>query len=108
MAPFRRPLDSYLLWVKERIIEARDYLKGRKPFLGITISLLFDTLSLTLQRIVIDRKGISIIDQMRKEKKIYFDTFVGIFRQESVKLEKLNIVENCKSLIFIQKINKEL
>lgn len=66
MAPFRRRLDPYLSGVQERFVEARDYLEGRKPFLGITISFLFAAVLLASQRMVVDRKGVSIIEQLTR------------------------------------------
>ncbi|MEM3056107.1 MAG: hypothetical protein QW639_02635 [Candidatus Bathyarchaeia archaeon] len=52
--------------MQERFVEARDYLEGRKPFLGITISFLFAAVLLASQRMVVDRKGVSIIEQLTR------------------------------------------
>jgi len=79
----KKVLDPYLVSVKERIYEAESYFRGEKGISwGPVIRLFFDALMSTLQRLVIDIKGVKPIEELRKERKLYFDNLIRILNRE--------------------------
>jgi len=92
------PLDPYLSDVKEKLIEAKEYLEGKRVSTGIVVTLVFDVIMITLERMVIDRKGVKPIEQLRKEKRVYFDSLVGILNAEGVKISNVTELEILRDL----------
>ena len=97
-------LDPYLISVKEKIYEAESYFRGEKGILwSQVIILLYDAIMSTLQRLVIDIKGIKPIEQMRREKKLYFDNLISILRKEgkitSEEIKELEILRDLRNRV---------
>ena len=84
-------MDPYLDSVKEKFVEAGSYLEERRFSRGIVINLLWDAIMTTLQRMVIDKKGLKVLEQLRKDKKIYFETLISILRKDDVEIS--NVME---------------
>ncbi|MEM3712205.1 MAG: hypothetical protein QXR97_01505 [Thermoproteota archaeon] len=77
-------LDPYLVSVREKFADAESYFRGERVQWGPVIVDMFDAVMLTLQRLVIDLKGVAPIEDLRKEKKLYFDTLANILSKEGV------------------------
>lgn len=94
-------LDPYLASVKEKISETESYFKGEKGVSwGPVIVLLFDALMFMLQRLIIDIKGIKPIEELRKEKKLYFDNLISILKEKEhiLDLDELKELEILRDL----------
>ncbi|MEM3873977.1 MAG: hypothetical protein QXU45_02470 [Candidatus Bathyarchaeia archaeon] len=91
-------LDPYLTDVKEKLLEAEQYLKGKKISTGIIVTLCYEAVITTLQRMIIDKKGMKPIEDLRKEKKIYFDNLVNILRNSGVNIENITDLEILRDL----------
>lgn len=91
-------LDPYLVSVREKFLEVGEYFKGRRFSWGPVVILLFEAVMLTLQRIIIDKKGVKSVEQLRKEKKLYFDILVKILEREGVKVKNIRDLEILKDL----------
>jgi enamine deaminase RidA (YjgF/YER057c/UK114 family) len=59
---------------------------------------MFEAVMLTLQRMVVDKKGVTTLEELRKQKKLYFDTLVNILEKEGLKLEDVKDLEILKDL----------
>jgi hypothetical protein len=87
-------LDPYLASVKENILEVESYFKGEKGISwGPVIVHLFDAVMLTLQRLVIDKKGVKPIEELRRERKLYFDNLISILKDEEKILDPKDLKE---------------
>lgn len=91
-------LDPYLVSVREKFLEVGEYFKGIRFSWGPVVILLFEAVMLTLQRIIIDKKGTKAIEQLKKEKKIYFDILVKILEKEDVVVKNVKNLEILKDL----------
>lgn len=89
----KNPLDPYLERVKESLMEAKEYLECRRVPLKEVVKRCHDAVMTTLQRMVIDKKGMTVLEQLRKEKKLYFNTLVSILKEEGVEINNLNELE---------------
>ena len=97
-------LDPYLASVREKFAEVSKYFKGEKGVLwGPVVVLSFDAVMCALQRAVIDVKGIRVIEQLRREKKLYFDTLVKILKDEGLigtdELKELEILKDLRNRV---------
>lgn len=77
-------LDPYLVSVREKFADAESYFRGERVQWGPVIVDMFDAVMLVLQRLVIDLKGVAPIEDLRKEKKLYFDALANILSREGV------------------------
>lgn len=91
-------LDPYLTDVKEKLLEAEEYLKGKKISTGIIVTLCYEAVMTTLQRMIIDKKGMEPIEELRREKKIYFNSLVNILRSSGVSVENITELEILRDL----------
>ena len=93
-------LDPYLSTIKEKIEEAEHYLQEERIFPETIVKLSFEAVMYTLMRRIIDLKGIKPIEDLRRQKKLYFETLIGILRNEGepidsyVQLELLRDLRN--------------
>jgi hypothetical protein len=98
-------LDPYLASVKENILEVESYFKGEKGISwGPVIVHLFDAVMLTLQRLVIDKKGVKPIEELRRERKLYFDNLISILKDE----EKILDPEDLKELEILRDLRNRV
>lgn len=93
-----RLLDPYLSDVKEKLLESEQYLKGKKISTGIIVTLCYEAIMTALQRMIIDKKGMKPIEELRKEKKIYFDTLINILQSAGVSIENIADLEILRDL----------
>ena len=95
-----KPLDPYLAIIKEKIEEAEHYLQEERIFPETIVKLSFEAVMYTLMRRIIDLKGTKLIEDLRRQKKLYFETLIGILRKEGepidsyVQLELLRDLRN--------------
>ena len=98
-------LDPYLISAKEKIIAMEKYFKGETSVSwSPVVTLAHDALMATLQRMIIDvkgSKGIQVIEQLRREKKITLHTLskllkdMGVIDEDEMKnLEILRDIRN--------------
>ncbi len=94
-------LDPYLADVKEKLLEAEQYLKGKKISTGIIVTLCYETVMTTLQRMIIEKKGMKPIEELRKEKKIYLEPLVSMLKSLSVDIEitELEILRDLRNKV---------
>jgi len=96
-------LDPYLASVREKFSDAESYFRGERVQWGPVIVDMFDAVMLTLQRLVIDAKGIEPIEELRKEKKLYFDSLASILSREGIlkpeDLKELSILKDLRNRI---------
>jgi hypothetical protein len=97
-------LDPYLATVRESILEAESYFKGEKGVSwGPVIVHLFNAVLFTLQRLVIDKKGVKPIEGLRREKKVYFDSLISILEDEKIldpeDLKELEILRDLRNRV---------
>ncbi|MGB9760851.1 MAG: hypothetical protein ACPLZG_13560 [Thermoproteota archaeon] len=98
-------LDPYLSSVKENVFEVESYFKGEKGISwGPVIVHLFDAVMLTLQRLVIDKKGVKPIEELRRERKLYFDSLISILKNE----EKILDPEDLKELEILRDLRNRV
>ena len=53
---------------------------------------------ITLQRIIIEKKGVKTIEELKKQRKLYFDVLVNIAEKSGVKISNLEDLEILKTL----------
>jgi len=94
----RKLLDPWLQSVKEKFSEARDYIEGSRVSRGIVVKLLFDAVITTFQRMIIDRKGFNVLEQLRKGKKLYFNSLISILRKDGVEIENITELDILRDL----------
>ena len=76
-------LDPYLSRVREIIREVESYLRSESgTSWSRAISLLYDAVTLTLQKLVIDIKGINAVERMEREEEQHFDNLINILQEE--------------------------
>ena len=97
-------LDPYLASVKEKFAEISQYFRGEKGVLwGPVVVLAFDAVMSAMQRMIIDVKGVKVIEQLRREKRLYFDTLAKILRDEGLvepdELKELEILKDLRNRI---------
>jgi len=85
-------IDPYLLSAREKVIAMERYFKGETSVSwSPIITLAHDALLSALQRMVIDFKGsegVSMIEQFRREKKLYLSTLSRILKDSDVISER--------------------
>ncbi|MEM2569879.1 MAG: hypothetical protein QXT67_08100 [Candidatus Bathyarchaeia archaeon] len=85
-------VDPYLLSAREKVIAMEKYFKGETSVSwSPIITLAHDALLSALQRMVIDLKGsdgVSMIEQLRREKKLYLSTLSRILKDSDVISER--------------------
>ena len=81
------PLDPYLTTIREKIEEAEHYLQEERIFPETIVKLSYEVVMHTLKRRIIDLKGVKLVEDLRRQKKLYFDTLVGILRKEGEPIE---------------------
>ncbi|MGC9202922.1 MAG: hypothetical protein ACP5HX_09685, partial [Thermoproteota archaeon] len=59
---------------------------------------------LTLQRLVIDKKGVKPIEELRRERKLYFDSLISILKNE----EKILDPEDLKELEILRDLRNRV
>jgi len=88
---------------RRRFAEVSKYFKGEKGVLWGPVVLSFDAVMCALQRAVIDVKGIRVIEQLRREKRLYFDTLVKILKDEGLigtdELKELEILKDLRNRV---------
>jgi hypothetical protein len=91
-------LDPYLISIKEKFTEVEEYFKGKRVYWGPVVLLLNEAIMITLQRLIIEKRGIKPIEQLKKEKKLYFDVLVRIISKGGVEITHLKDLELLKDL----------
>ena len=85
-------IDPYLLSAREKVIAMERYFKGETSVSwSPIITLAHDALLSALQRMVIDLKGsegVSMIEQLRREKKLYLSTLSRTLKDSDVISER--------------------
>jgi len=85
-------VDPYLLSAREKVIAMERYFRGETSVSwSPIITLAHDALLSALQRMVIDLKGsdgVSMIEQLRREKKLYLSTLSRILKDSDVISER--------------------
>jgi len=85
-------IDPYLLSAREKVIAMERYFRGETSVSwSPIITLAHDALLSALQRMVIDLKGsdgVSMIEQLRREKKLYLSTLSRILKDSDVISER--------------------
>jgi len=85
-------IDPYLLSAREKVIAMERYFRGETSVSwSPIITLAQDALLSALQRMVIDLKGgegVSMIEQLRREKKLYLSTLSRILKDSDVISER--------------------
>lgn len=94
----RKSLDPWLNDIKRKISEANEYLESRTVSLGLVVKILYDAIMLTLQRLVIEHKGLSVLEQLRKDKKLYFHTLISILRKHDVDIGNITELDILRDL----------
>jgi hypothetical protein len=94
----QKTLDPYLVNIKEKFHEVAEFFKGKRFSWAPVVILMFEAVMLTLQRMVVDKKGVTTLEELRKQKKLYFDTLVNILEKEGLKLEDVKDLEILKDL----------
>lgn len=96
-------LDPYLVSALEKVKAIEDYFKGRTyvPWSPV-ITMAHDAALSVLQRMLIDLKGaegVAMIEQLRREKKLYLSTLAKILREAGViSDEELRVIEILRDL----------
>jgi len=76
-------LDPYLERIKEKLDEVTYYLaeKQRETW-NHAVLFVFDSLMLALQRLIIEKKGIKLLEQLKRDKKLYLDVLTTVAKEE--------------------------
>lgn len=94
----KESLDPWLNNIKRKISEAKEFLEGRYVSPGIVVKLLYDGVILTLQRMIIEHKGINVLEQLRKDKKLYFHTLINILRKDGIEIGNVTELDILRDL----------
>jgi len=95
-------LGPLLESARENLELAEEYIKQDRAVLwGQTIALSFDAVMEALQRKIIDMKGIKVIEQLRKNKKLYLDILIGILQKDglSIKTDDLELLKDLRNKV---------
>jgi len=93
-------LDPYVYRVREIIREVESYLRSESgTSWSRAISLLYDAVTLTLQKLVIDIKGINAVERMEREEERHFDNLINLLQEEGkITSEEINQLEILRDL----------
>jgi len=93
--PKRIPAKIRSPWLegaKENLELAEEYAKQDREILwGEAISLSFKAVMNTLQGRIVDLKGIKVIEQLRKNKKVSLDVLIGILQKEGLMFQSRDL-----------------
>ena len=76
-------LDPYLSSARDKLLEAEACFRGERGVLWNPVVILYhDALMLALQRIIIDKKGLKVIENLRKARRLHLSTLIRILERE--------------------------
>ena len=90
---YEKPLDPYLYEIKEKLMRVREHMEDETIPPEIQIILLYDAVITTMKKLIIDRVGIKVIEDLTKQRKIYFDVLLNILRKNGFKFHDIRDLE---------------
>lgn len=93
-----KPLDPYLAVIKEKMEEAEHYLQEERILPETIVKLSFESVMYTLMRRIIDLKGIRLVEDLRRQKKLYFQTLVDILKRKGEPIDSFVELELLRDL----------